>query len=254
MRQDAGFGFQLRRPTPVVGATLVVLLVVFVVTALAARVEGGQRIIDALVLVPSLTLHGERLWTLLTAALLHSLDDPMHILFNGLVLYFFGPDLEELYGRGRFVGFMVLCALVGNMVAVGAVALGISHAAAVIGFSGVTMGITAAWGLTFPDREMLFFFFPMRGLTLVYVTLAFEILEGLSFSNTSAAAHFGGMAAGAAFTLTQGGPVRRWWLQRKLRRLQATREGLRGARRASGPDLRVIRGGGEAPKDKRSLN
>ena len=104
--------------------------------------------------------------------------------------------MEELYGRGRFVGFMVLCALVGNMVAVGAVALGISHAAAVIGFSGVTMGITAAWGLTFPDREMLFFFFPMRGLTLVYVTLAFEVLEGLSFSNTSAAAHFGGMAAG----------------------------------------------------------
>ncbi len=251
MQQDAGFGFQLRRPTPVVGATLVVLVAVFVVTALAARFEGGQALVDALVLVPSATLHGERLWTLLTSSLLHRLDDPTHILFNGIVLYFFGPDLEELYGRGRFVAFMVLCALTGSLVAVGAVALGLSHAGAVVGFSGVTMGITVAWGLTFPEREMFFFFFPMRGLTLVYITLAFEVFEALSLSNTSAAAHFGGMAAGAAFTLTQGGgPVRRWLLQRKLRRLHSERDG----RRASGPDLRVIRGGGDAPKDKRYLN
>jgi membrane associated rhomboid family serine protease len=178
----------------------------------------------------------------------------MHILFNGLVFYFFGPDLEELYGRRRFILFMVVCALVGNLVVVGAWGLGLSSSSSVVGFSGVTMGVTVAWGLTFPDREMLFFFFPMRGLTLVWVTLAMQVIVALSFSNTSAAAHFGGMAAGAAFSLTQGGAVRRWWLQRKLRRLQTARDGLRSARRASGPDLRVIRGGGDPPKDKRYLN
>ena len=57
---------------------------------------------------------------------------------------------------------------------------------------------------------------------------------------------------------TGPGPLRRWWLKLRLRRLQAQNEALRraGARRASGPALRVIKGGAddEPPKDKRYLN
>jgi Zn-dependent protease len=55
------------------------------------------------------------------------------------------------------------------------------------------------------------------------------------------------------------GPVRRWWLKRKLARLQAEAAGLDSERRparrrAGGPDLRVIKGGADRPKDKRFLN
>ncbi|APR79524.1 Hypothetical protein A7982_04871 [Minicystis rosea] len=55
------------------------------------------------------------------------------------------------------------------------------------------------------------------------------------------------------------GPLRRWWLQRKLRRLQAEAAALRAdkspRRRTGGPDLKVIPGGRtEPPKDKRYLN
>jgi membrane associated rhomboid family serine protease len=260
MPQDTGFGSRMRRPTPVVGATLAVLLAVFVASTLAVRfVPGAGDLYQALMLVPAATLHGARLWTVLTMALLHSLDDPFHLIFNGLVLYFFGPDLEERWGRGRFVLFMVLCALGGSAFVLCASALGLTpESYSVVGFSGVTMGVTTAWGLTYPDRQMYFFFFPLRGLHLVYLTLALQVLSALSFSNVSAACHFGGMAAGALYASTQGGPLRRWWLQRRLGRLQAQAGALRGtaaARRAAGPALRVIKGGGgDAPKDKRTLN
>ena len=54
------------------------------------------------------------------------------------------------------------------------------------------------------------------------------------------------------------GPIRRWWLERKLARLQAEAAELRekpSRRRAGGPDLKVIRGGrAESTKDKRYLN
>ncbi len=55
------------------------------------------------------------------------------------------------------------------------------------------------------------------------------------------------------------GPLRRWWLQRKLGRLQREADALREERpvrrRAGGPELRVIQGGAAPPpKDKRYLN
>lgn len=259
MTQDAALGFRFRKPTPVVGATLIFLVALWVLSAIAVRfVPGGKALYGALVLEPELVLRGQHLWTVITAALLHSLGDTDHLVFNGLAFYFFAPDLEELWGRGRFVMFMVLCALGGSAFVLATALLGFG-AAPVVGFSGVVLGVVTAFGLTYPTREIWFFFFRLRGLHLVYITLGIQLLTALSFSNVSAAAHFGGMTVGAAFVATRSGPLRRWWLQRKLARLRAEAEEL-GAerpaarRRAGGPDLRVIQGGADRPKDKRYLN
>jgi membrane associated rhomboid family serine protease len=253
------FGFRFRRPTPVVFATLVVLVALFVVFALAVRFAkpDGPDAYVALSLQPALVLHGQHLWSLLTYALLHSLDDTDHLVFNGLIFYFFAPDLEDLWGRGRFVLFMMLAALGGAAFVVGASALHISDTEMVVGFSGVVMAVTTAWGLTFPDREMFLLFFRMRGLHLVYITVALQVLTALSFSRVSAAAHFGGMAVGAAYALSRTGPLRRMWLERRLGRLEAQSAALRGERprRGGAHGLRVIQGGAaDPPKDKRYLN
>ncbi len=258
-QDDIGFGFRFRRPTPVVGATLAVLLLVWIASAIAVRfVPGGAELYDALSLRPDAVLAGQKLWGVLTSALLHSLSDTDHLLFNGLIFYFFAPDLEQLWGRARFVLFMLLTALGASAFVVGAVAVGLSDTTSVVGFSGVVMGVTTAWGLTYPDREMFLLFFRLRGIHLVYVTIAMQILTGLSFSAVSASAHFGGMAAGALFAVTQSGPLRRRWLKYRLSRLQGESAALRGTpaqRRASGPALRIIQGGGgDPPKDKRFLN
>lgn len=254
--QRASFGF--RPPTSVVRWTLIVLGVAFVAFAVCSRFPstGAAELYRALELEPAALLHGQRPWTLVTYALLHSLSDPSHILFNALGLYFFAPDLEELWGKRRLVVFMFAAALAGGLFVLAAAAIGL-RAAPVVGASGIVIGCVVAWGLTFRDREMFFFFVRMRGLTLVWVTLAFEILNAISLSEgVSAAAHFGGMAAGAAYVLGRGGGLRRAWLRLRLRSMES--HGRRPAptvRRAGAPPLRIIHGGGdEPPKDKRYLN
>lgn len=253
--QRSSLGF--RPPTPVVRWTLIVLGVAFVAFAVAVRFSpAAADLYRALVLDPSAVLAGRRPWTLLSYALLHSLSDPQHILFNCMGLYFFGPDLEELWGRRRFSLFMLGAALAGGVFVVAAAVTGL-HAAPVVGASGIVVGCVVAWGLTFREREMYFFFVRMRGITLVWVTFGFEVLNAISLSEgVSAAAHFGGMAAGAAYVLGRGGALRRAWLRWRLRHLEG--QGNRPpppAGRRGGPPLRIIHGGGDdPPKDKRYLN
>jgi membrane associated rhomboid family serine protease len=255
MPQDVRFGFRFRRPTPVVGATLVVLVAIWVTTAIAVRAGQGW-IYEDMALRAADVFAGRHLWTVLTHSLLHSLEDTDHLVFNSLVFYFFAPELETLWGRARFVGFMVLAALGAAAFYLGAYAIGLSTASGVVGFSGVVMAVTTAWGLLYPDREVFLLIFPLKGIHLVYATIALQVLTALSFSRVSASAHFGGIAVGAAVAATQHGPLRRWWLQRKLATLQAQSAALKGERRAGGPSLRLIKGGGsdEPPKDKRYLN
>ncbi len=253
--QRSSLGF--RPPTPVVRWTLIVLGVTFVAFAVAVRVSPAMAdLYRALVLDPTMVLRGDRPWTLLTYALLHSLTEPQHLLFNAIGLYFFAPDLEELWGWRRFLLFTLAAALAGGLFVLGAAAVGL-RAAPVVGASGVVLGSVVAWGLTFRDREMMFFFVRMRGLTLVWVTLGFEVLNAISLSEgVSAAAHFGGMAVGAAYVLGRGGALRRAWLRLRLRHLESDgRRPTPPTARRGGPPLRIIHGGGdEPPKDKRYLN
>src|SRR4051794_40565994 len=59
---------------------------------------------DWLQLVPNQVLHGE-VWRLLTYAFVHDPSDFMHIAFNMLFLWWFGSDVEEIYGSREFLFF-----------------------------------------------------------------------------------------------------------------------------------------------------
>lgn len=246
----------LTRPTPVVFATLITLVAMFIVTALTRRFASfGDRLYSLLALDPVLVLEEGRVWTLLTSALLHDLRSPGHLLANCLGLYFFGPALESRWGSRKFMGFMLFAQVMGGVFILGTYVLGLGDAP-VVGASAMVMGIVIAWGLTYPDREVfLFFLLPLKGIHLVYASVAFEILNAVSFSTVSAAGHFGGMFVG--FLLGEGSPVRRYYLKLRLQRLEKQAAALRGSTRsrAGGPALKVIQGGQkDPPKDKRYLN
>jgi hypothetical protein len=121
------------------------------------------------------------------------------------------------------------------------------------------VGLVIAWAYTFPQREIYFFFvLPLKGIHLVYVTLAFEVLNALSLSSVSAAGHFGGILIG--FFYGEHSPARRLYLRLRLKQLQSQSQKLAGSgaartRAAGAPPLRLIHGGQkEPPKDKRFLN
>ena len=171
----------LRWPTPVVRALLISMLVSFVILALAARTAAGQALYAALWFDPNAVLRGQLWWTFLTSWLVHDLTSPQHLIFNGLGLYFFGPDLEDRWGPRRFVVLAALSQVMGCLFVLGSSVIARSvlgvAAAPVVGASSIVMGVIIAWGLTYRDRQMIFFIFPMRGIHLVYVTIGFEVIE-----------------------------------------------------------------------------
>ncbi len=74
----------------------------------------GEAFTNALLLDPEAVLHGE-VWRLLTYAFLHDPDSLWHILFNMLFLWWFGTDIEDLYGHKEFLTFYLVSALVGGV-------------------------------------------------------------------------------------------------------------------------------------------
>src|SRR5262249_44270898 len=58
-------------------------------------------------------LHGQ-VWRLLTYAFLHDVNGtfPTHILFNMLALWWFGTDVEVVYGKREFLAFYLVSAVV----------------------------------------------------------------------------------------------------------------------------------------------
>jgi membrane associated rhomboid family serine protease len=242
-----------RKPTPLVLAMIIALVATFVVFGLGSRLaEGLGDVFSSLALVPGRVVRGEQVWSVFTYALLHDLTSPFHLVFNCLILYWFGPDHETRWGKSRFAIFCAVAALVGGLFPVAAFAVGLSDAS-VVGASAVTSALTLSWGLANKDRPINFFFVPMKGIHLVWIMLGFELLNAVSLSAVSAASHFGGMAVG--WLLGDASPLRRWYLQRKLRNLQSSSAALRGMRLGKGePGLRVIEGGAARKPRKEDLN
>src|SRR5438445_12380262 len=58
--------------------------------------------------------HGQ-IWRLLTYAFLHDTNGFMHILFNMLFLFWFGSDVEDLYGPREFLAVYLVSAVLGGL-------------------------------------------------------------------------------------------------------------------------------------------
>jgi membrane associated rhomboid family serine protease len=149
-------------------------------------------------LAPIMVIH-LAVWQLVTYMFLHG--GIMHILFNMLTLYWFGPDLERTWGLQRFLKYYMICG-VGAGVCVVIVALfsgGRAMTTPTVGASGAILGLILAYGLLFPDRTILFFFvIPMKVRHFVWIIglLAFFYSITDTNSGVSNVAHLGGMLVG----------------------------------------------------------
>jgi len=151
-------------------------------------------------------------WQLVTYAFLHDPRSLMHILFNMLFLYWFGRDVEEVWGTRRFLLFYLTAAAFAALV-FSAVHI-FRPLTWCIGASGAIMAIVMVYALWWPNRLILFmFFFPMRIRTFVIITIVVEVVSFLQVENGVAnMAHLGGLLYGY-LVVRQGwrlAPVLRW--------------------------------------------
>jgi membrane associated rhomboid family serine protease len=134
-------------------------------------------------------------WRLLTAGFLHI--GPIHLLFNMLMLWWFGNALEGMLGRGRFLAIYFLSILAGS-----AGALLLAPDTPTVGASAGVFGILGA-GLMLERRGIMVFGGGALMVVLLNVSLSFVI------ARISLGGHLGGLAGGmlAILALTQFGRV-----------------------------------------------
>jgi membrane associated rhomboid family serine protease len=148
-------------------------------------------------------------WRLLTSVLVHSPSLIFHVLLNMYTLWIFGPLLEGLLGRGRFLALYVLSGLAGSL---GVLFLS-SPFQPVVGASGAIFGLMGAF-IVIQRR--------LGGnstqlLVLVGINLVIGFLPGTSIAWQ---AHLGGLVAGALIGLI--------FVQTRRRDQQALQLGLLG--------------------------
>ncbi|MDF1557250.1 MAG: rhomboid family intramembrane serine protease [ANME-2 cluster archaeon] len=129
-------------------------------------------------------------WTLFTYMFLHSKFRVFHILFNMLVLFFFGPILERKIGSYRFLsvyfGAGLLSAL-GHMVFSGS---------PVLGASGAIYGIFACLAVLEPEIRVYVYFIPMKIAQALVLFALIDILMMGSNDMIAHAAHLSGLVFG----------------------------------------------------------
>ena len=157
---------------------------------------------DWLILDPEAVLHGQ-VWRLLTFAFLHSTDViPFHLIFNMLFLWWFGSDVEQLYGRREFLAIYLCSALLGG-VAYEGWAFATNHMASpCLGASGAVTTMLVQCALHYPRRIIYIFFLPMPIWLFALLNVAqdslgmFGVLRG---SNVAFTVHLAGAAFAVAY-------------------------------------------------------
>jgi membrane associated rhomboid family serine protease len=124
----------------------------------------------------------------------------MHILFNMLPLWFFGRDLEDIWGTRRFLQFYFFCGIGAGLVVVLANYLFGNPRIPTVGASGAIYGILLVAAVLWPDRIIIFYIFPikLKYFVMLLGAIAFFSLNNLN-SGVSDVAHLSGMLFGYVF-------------------------------------------------------
>lgn len=144
----------------------------------------------------------------------------MHLLFNLVPLYFFGPMVERYLGSKRYLAFYLLCGMFGALmylflnlggfivgsvfqqnIAIPGLLFNSPHTP-LVGASAGVFGVLMAGAFLAPRvTVLLFFFLPMQLRTLAYALVAIAFLSVLFGANNAGgeAGHLGGAIAGFYF-------------------------------------------------------
>jgi membrane associated rhomboid family serine protease len=139
-------------------------------------------------------------YKLLTANFAHSPDTLWHLVWNMLFLYFFGKELEQIYGKRKFLLLYLAAGTLSILTEVAARSIAGEETVRVLGASGAVMAVVVLFTLFYPNHQILFFFFipaPVWVLCFVYIGGdLYAVIRG----DTGGVASFAHLA-GAAFAL-----------------------------------------------------
>ncbi len=200
------------------------ILILNVAAFFASAVLMPPWLVDQFVLIPNQL--AERPWTILTYQFLHA--GVMHLLFNMLGLYFFGPRLEERIGSKHFIFLYLLSGAMGALLSIA------TPDARIIGASGSVFGVLLGFARYWPrERIYIYALIPVEARLLVVFLAALSLWSGLGPGADRIAhfAHLGGFLGGWIYlkVLERNSPARRF--------KQTIETAMTGGSRPSAKDL-----------------
>ena len=152
---------------------------------------------------PRKTVEQAQIWRLVTSAFCHDRYGLWHILWNMLLLAWFGQRVERMYGSREFLLFYLVAAVCASLAYV-ALAYYNGSKLPAIGASGAVMAVMMVYVIFYPTEQFLLFWFipvPLWALLSIYVLYDLHpVLLSLAgdrmFSGVAHASHLGGLAFG----------------------------------------------------------
>lgn len=189
---------------------------------------GGVHFNRYFALFPGKVLLEGAVWQLFTYMFLHSLN-VSHVVFNMLMLWFIGSELEARWGSRFFLVFyfvtgvgaaIIYCAGVGAYASATGNHQGL--VIPVVGASGAIFGLLLAYGILFGERIIHFMMiFPMKAKIFVLILGGIEAISlvssGVAGGDVANLAHLGGLVSGY-FALVGMNRFQRFWWNRKAKK------------------------------------
>jgi membrane associated rhomboid family serine protease len=198
------------------------------------------RITDWFGLSPRAVLEDRWLWQPVTYMFVHA-RTPTHILFNMLILWMFGVELERMWRTKFFVKFYAICGIGAGLISILVsllpfAATRATYDANIIGASGALYGLLLAFALYYPNRPILMFlFFPVPAKYFVMILGAIAFITSAEGSGgVAATTHLGGLIV--AYIYLQGGrggftaEIKYRYLKWKMNRLRRKFDVYHGGR------------------------
>ncbi len=137
-----------------------------------------------------------RIYQFVTYLFVHG--DLFHLLFNMLILYIFGSELERYWGTPYFIRYYFISGIGAGICSIPFI-WGIN--APLIGASGALFALLVAYGLLFPERVitlLVFFIIPVRlkARQMVLIFIGLELFLLLNSGGGGGIAHFAHLGGG----------------------------------------------------------
>ena len=190
-------------------------------------------------LIPALAVEKFFIWQFVSYMFFHALSIT-HVLFNMLLLWWLGSELEQRWGSRFFLLYYMVCGVGAGLIYTliltsyqlvigGSSAWGVP----VVGASGAVFGLLLAYGIIFGERVIHFMMiFPMKAKFFVMILAGIELVTVLnagvgSDSNVANLAHLGGLVSGYIFLFF-------------YTRYYVGRQGIGGTGKSRGRNLKLV--------------
>ena len=135
----------------------------------------------------------------------------LEVLFDCLILWFIGSELEYMWGRKRYISFILSSTIGGGVIFVVFQLLffqgSMSYFFPLTGLGGACNALLLAYGILFPDRTLYLLVFPIKAKYFCMILVAMQVFTGVFSSGAVLAwGHLGAMFSGFIFMFLVSNP------------------------------------------------